>query len=93
MFSFQILLFFAIFSILILRERGHFWHSKPGKALSVALIFDLALAILIALIGIPGLKPLPPLLTLTVLGYSAISSLLINDFIKYVLVKRELFKW
>ena len=93
MFSFQILLFFAIFSILVLRERGHFWHSKPGKALSAALIFDLVLAILIALIGIPGLKPIPLFLTLIVLGYSAVSSLLINDFIKYILVKKALFKW
>jgi H+-transporting ATPase len=93
MFSFQILLFFAIFSILVLRERGHFWHSKPGKALSAALIFDLVLAILIALIGIPGLKPIPLFLTLIVLGYSAVSSLLINDFIKYILVKKALFEW
>jgi H+-transporting ATPase len=93
MFSFQILLFFAIFSILVLRERGHFWHSKPGNALSAALIFDLVLAILIALIGIPGLKPIPLFLTLIVLGYSAVSSLLINDFIKYILVKKALFEW
>jgi len=93
MFSFQTLLLFAIFSILVARERGHFWHSKPGKALLAAVVFDLAAAVSIALIGIPGLKPLPPILMLIVLGYSAAFSLVINDLAKYILVRGAVFKW
>jgi len=93
MFSFQTLLLFAIFSILVVRERGHFWHSKPGKALLAAVVFDLAVAVSIALIGIPGLKPLPPILMLIVLGYSTTFSLAINDFAKYILVREAILKW
>ena len=93
MFSFQILLLFAIFSILVVRERGHFWHSKPGKAFSTAIVGDLAIAILIAFSGLPGLKPLPPSLTLITLGYSTAFSLIINDFIKYILLRKALLEF
>ncbi|MBO3808817.1 MAG: HAD-IC family P-type ATPase [Candidatus Brockarchaeota archaeon] len=93
MFSFQTLILFAIFSIFIVRERGRFWHSKPGKALLTAVILDLALAVSIGLVGIPGLKPLSPILMLTVLGYSATFSLIINDFIKYILMEEAVLKW
>jgi len=93
MFSFQILLLFAIFSILVVRERGHFWHSKPGKMLLTAIAGDLVIAILIAFLGLPGLKPLPPTLILITLAYSMTFSLIINDFIKYILVRRALLKF
>ncbi|MEM3714389.1 MAG: hypothetical protein QXF82_05515 [Nitrososphaeria archaeon] len=84
---------FAIFSIFVMRERGHFWHSKPGKALLIATLLDLAVAFLIGLIGIPGLSPLPLPLMFTILGYSTMFSLVINDFIKYILIRKVLIKW
>jgi H+-transporting ATPase len=90
MFSFQTLVLFAIFSIFVVREQGHFWRSKPGKALLTASLADIALAILISLIGIPGLKPLPPNLTLIILGYSLLFSLIINDLIKHSIRKSSL---
>jgi H+-transporting ATPase len=93
MFSFQTLLLFAIFSILVARERGHFWHSKPGKTLLAAIIGDLVIAILIAFLGLPGLKPLPPTLILITLGYSIAFSLIINDFIKCILVRKALLEF
>jgi len=87
MFSFQTLVLFAIFSIFVVRERGYFWQSMPGKALLTASLADVALAISIALIGIPGLKPLPPNLTILILGYSLLFSLIINDIVKCSLLK------
>jgi len=93
MFSFQILLFFEISSILVAREREHFWHSRPGKALSIAILGDLAIAILIAFSGLPGLKPLPPSLALITLGYSMALSLIINDFIKCFILRKALLKF
>jgi H+-transporting ATPase len=88
MFSFQTLLLFAIFSIFVVRERGHFWQSKPGKALLIASSVDLVLAMLISLIGVPGLNPLPPNLTIIILGYPLLFSLIINDLIKSSLRKK-----
>lgn len=93
MFSFQTLLLFALLSILVVRERGHFWHSKPGKVLLIAVVLDLTVAIFIALFGMPGLKPLSPILMLTVVGYSATFSLVINDFVKYSLIRKTMLKW
>jgi magnesium-transporting ATPase (P-type) len=93
MFSFQILLLFAIFSILVVRERGRFWHSKPGRELSIAVACDLVAATLMAFTGAPGLKPLPPSLTLITLIYIAASSLIVNDSVKYILLRKAVLKY
>jgi hypothetical protein len=45
---------------------------------------------LISLIGVPGLNPLPPNLTIIILGYSLLFSLIINDLIKSSLRKARL---
>jgi magnesium-transporting ATPase (P-type) len=39
-FTFQLLLFFALFSILSVRERRAFWSSRPSIALAVAIALD-----------------------------------------------------
>jgi len=89
MFSFQILFLFEIFFILVVRERGRFWHSKPGKGLSIAVVCSLVASVSTAFAGAPRLKPLPPSLALVTLLYTAASSLIINDSIKYILIKKR----
>jgi len=86
-FTFEVLFFFATFSILIVRERGHFWESRPSKFLTSALIFDILAAIMLATIGLPGLKNLPLAETFFVLFYTLACSLTINDLAKIYLLK------
>ena len=83
------LLYFAIFSIFAVRERGHFWSSMPSKTLLLALGLDLAAGTIIASVGIPGLAPLPLRHTLFVLAYAFVFSLLLNDLVKYALLKKS----
>ena len=53
-FSFLIMLYMAVFSIISFRERKSFWASMPSKTLSLALFVDGLIGTLMAVIGIPG---------------------------------------
>lgn len=86
-FTFEILFFFETFSIIIVRERGHFWESMPSKFLIGALIFDTVAAIILSAIGVPGLKTLPLSITFFVFFFILICSLTINDLIKIYLFR------
>ena len=87
-FAFQTLLFFAIFSILSVRERRAFWASSPSVVLSLALFADAAAGLLIGAHGFAELKPLPAGETAIILGYACAFSLVVNDFIKVTLMAR-----
>ncbi len=87
-FCFEILLFFAIFSIIIVREKGHFWQSNPSKTLLLLLIGDFILGVLLSTFGFLGFKPIPLSQTLIVFAYTAIFSFVINDIIKVLLFKK-----
>ena len=92
-FAFETLFYFAIFSIFVVRERGHFWNSRPSKALLTAITLDFVLATVLATVGIPGLKPLPLPVTLFVIAYSFLFSLIVNDLIKFDLVQKTGITW
>lgn len=87
-FCFEILLFFAIFSIFVVREKNHFWHSSPSKTLLILLIVDTFLGVIFTTFGLLGFKSIPLLQTFTVFSYTAVCSFIINDFIKYILFKK-----
>lgn len=87
-FTFQILLFFAIFSVLSIRERRAFWKSRPSRALSAALAADALAGWLVGLYGVGELKPLPLDISATIFGYSLICSLILNDLAKRVMLLR-----
>jgi len=92
-FAFETLFYFAMFSIFVVRERGHFWNSMPSKTLLAAIGLDTMLGTALATIGIPGLHPLPPRITLTVFIYTMVSSLLVNDFIKCIAIRKANIRW
>jgi plasma-membrane proton-efflux P-type ATPase len=81
-FTFQTLLFFALFSIVSIRERRAFWKSRPSTVLGSALLADGVLGLLIGLYGLADLRPLPLRETAVILGVAAVCSLGLNDFIK-----------
>ena len=89
-FSFLTLLFFAIFSILVVRERRHFWSSRPSRTLLLGLGLDLIAGIIIGAVGVPGLVPLSAGQILVVLAYAFVFSLLVNDLIKWLLAGQNL---
>jgi magnesium-transporting ATPase (P-type) len=89
-FTFQTLLFFALFSILSIRERRAFWATRPSTTLAVALFVDALAGLLIGAYGLAELSPLPPRETAVIVLYSLVCSLAINDVIKAAYVARSL---
>jgi len=87
-FTFQTLLFFALFSIVSIRERRPFWASRPSTILATALLADAAAGILIGLFGLVELKPLSLAPTILIVGFALMSCLGINDLIKRLFLNR-----
>jgi len=92
-FTFEILFYFAMFLIFNVRERGHFWDSTPSKTLLTSIMLSIAAATAVTTVGIPGLVPLPLEVTLFVMFCSAAFSLILNDLVKFILVRNTAMKW
>jgi len=86
---FDFLVFAAMFNLLIVRERGRFWHSAPSKVLGLSVLADIAAVFLISAFGVRELAHISPMQTFEVLAYSALTCLLVNDYAKTVLVRRS----
>ena len=86
-FSFLLLLYLAVFSIVSIRERQWFWTTMPGKTLMLALAADALTGTILTLSGIPSLTPLPWWQALTIFAYAMISCLVVNDAIKVILIR------
>jgi H+-transporting ATPase len=87
-FCFELLLFFALFSIFVVREKNHFWYTAPSKTLLFLLIADMGLGIVFSSFGLLGFKTIPLTQTLFIILYTAVSSFVLNDLIKIVLFKK-----
>ena len=86
-FSFQTLLFFAVFSILSARERLRFWATMPSKTLVAALVLDVVVGVVLTNVGLPGLMPLPWWQTLAIFVYAMAVCLIVNDTVKVAMIK------
>jgi len=86
-FSFLMLLYFAVFSVVSARERHAFWSTMPSKSLMAALTADALTGTLLTRVGLPGLRPLPWFQTLAILGYAMVSCLIVNDAVKVAMIK------
>ena len=87
-FSFLILLFLAIFSIVSIRERRFFWSTRPSGVLAAALLADGCLGVMIGVFGFAELTPLPIGQVALVIGYALAVSLGVNDLVKKLLIAR-----
>jgi H+-transporting ATPase len=92
-FTLEILFYSAMFLIFNVRERRHFWYSKPSKTLLAAMVISIAAATGLVTAGIPDLKPVPLTQTLLIMSLSAVFSLILNDFIKSSLVEKGKVNW
>ena len=87
-FSFLILLYFAVFSVVSARERRWFWATWPSTSLMAALAVEALVGTVLALVGLPGLAPLPWEQMLAIFGYAMVSCLVVNDALKVTLINR-----
>jgi H+-transporting ATPase len=86
-FSFLMLLYFSVFSVVSARERRWFWSTMPSKALMAALLADALTGTILTRVGLPGLAPLPWSQTLAIFAYAMISCLVVNDAVKVVMIR------
>src|SRR5579871_663922 len=87
-FTFLNLLFFALFSIVSIRERRAFWNSRPSWVLALALLVDACVGVAIGGFGLADLRPLPLGQIVFIMAYAFIGSLVINDCVKLILIAR-----
>jgi hypothetical protein len=86
-FSFLLLLYLAVFSVVSARERRAFWSTMPSKTLTAALAADALIGTALTRVGLPGLTGLPWLRTMAIFGYAAVSCLVVNDMLKVVMIR------
>jgi H+-transporting ATPase len=86
-FSFLLLLYFAVFSVVSARERRAFWSTQPRMLLGVALIADTFAGTARTRVGLPGLRPLSWPHTFATFAYAMVSCLIVNDAIKVLMIK------
>jgi H+-transporting ATPase len=86
-FSFLMLLYFAVFSIVSARERQWFWATLPSKTFLFALTADVIMGTVLTFVGLPGLMPLPWWQTLAVFVYAMVACLGVNDAVKVAMIK------
>ena len=85
--SFLMLLYFAAFSVVSVRERRWFWSSAPSAPLMLALAADVSIGTAITYLGLPDLAPLPWTQTMAVFAFAMISCLGVNELIKHAVLE------
>jgi len=89
-FTFQTFLFFALTSLVSVRERRAFWRSRPSGVLAASLTAAAVVGVIIGLHGVAELSPLPLAESAFIFGYAAVSTLGLNDAVKAFLSARPL---
>jgi len=69
------------------RERRWFWATMPSKTLVAALTLEAIVGTGLTLVGLSGLMPLPWWQTFTILAYTMVACLVVNDTGKVVMIK------
>ncbi len=87
-YTFVFLVYSGYFTILAVREKEHFWHSKPSKFLAIAIIINSFFVFLISTYGLIGFTPIPIIEFMVILFFCFFSCLIFNDFIKWMLIKK-----
>ena len=86
-FSFLLLLYFAVFSIISVRERSWFWATTPSALFLATLATEACAGTLLTFFKLPGLEPLLGWQALAIFVYAMLMCLVINDVLKVVMIK------
>jgi len=85
-FGFAYLNLAGVFTLMIVRERNHFWRSRPSNFLIFTVATEILFVIAISLLGFLELAPLGYISVLAIFGYTLIVTFLINDSVKVYLI-------
>jgi hypothetical protein len=86
-FSFLMLLYFYVFSVISTRERRWFWSTSPSKILMTALLADALAGTILTRVGLPELRSLPWGQTIALFAYVMVSCLVVNEAVKVAMIK------
>ena len=86
-FFFTAIMFFGLFMPLIIRERDHFWSSRPGRTLMISIVIDVVAVSILSTLGLGLLKPVTMDEYIFILIYTIFSTFIINDLAKIMLEK------
>jgi len=87
-FTFELFIFMELMDVMIIRERGLFWGSRPSLFLLLAITGDLVVVYGISVFGLPGIAPISPATALLVPGLLIFLVFIVNDSFKVFLVRR-----
>ncbi len=87
-FGFAYLNLAGISTLMIVRERNHFWKSKPSRFLSVMVLAEVLFVIVVSVFGVLELAPLGFAPVLAILGFALATTFVINDPIKVYLIRK-----
>ena len=87
-FGFAYLNLAGVSTLMIVRERNHFWNSKPSRFLSITVLAEILFVIAISIFGVLELAPLGYLPVLAILGYALLTTFVVNDPVKVFLIRK-----
>jgi H+-transporting ATPase len=87
-FTFAYLVIESLFSLMIVRERDHFWKSRPSNVLLITTVIEISIVSAISLLGFEELAPIGYIPLLVILVYSFVASFFINDILKVCLLRK-----
>jgi H+-transporting ATPase len=87
-FGFAYLNLSGVLTLMIVRERNHFWKSRPSKILSITVAAEILFVTTISILGLLELAPLGYIPVLAILGYALLVTFLINDPVKVYLIRK-----
>jgi H+-transporting ATPase len=87
-FTFAYLVIESLFSLMIVRERDHFWKSRPSNVLLITTVVEISIVSTISLLGFEELAPIGYIPLLVILVYSFVVSFFINDILKVCLLRK-----
>ncbi len=87
-FGFVYLAISMMLNLMIVRERGHFWKSRPSNLLIITAVIEILIAAGISLFGFLGMSPLGYFPFVMILMYVSGTTFLLNDPVKVYLIKK-----
>ncbi|MGD0331079.1 MAG: hypothetical protein ABSB40_11680 [Nitrososphaeria archaeon] len=87
-FGFAYLVLAGVFNLLIVRERHHFWESRPSNLLVITVAAEILIVCAVSLVGFLELSPIGVLPLVVLLAFSAVASFAVNNRLKVFLLRR-----